>query len=79
MGYASNHDGLQPLVRVWVARGNSAMAGESRYLTSPRYPPSTVRPACELKAPIARTKNVMVNRMNTTSSGRLKVMAATVI
>ena len=33
---------------------------------SPRYPPSTVRPACELKAPIASTKKVMVNRMNTT-------------
>ena len=46
---------------------------------SPRYPPSTVRPACELKAPIASTKNVMVNRMNTTSTGRLKVIAATVI
>ena len=23
-------------------------------VTSPRYPPSTVRPACELKAPIAK-------------------------
>ena len=48
-------------------------------VSSPRYPPSTVRPACELKAPMASTKKVMVNRMNTTSSGRLKVVAATVI
>ena len=48
-------------------------------VSSPRYPPSTVRPACELKTPIASTKNVMANRMNTTSSGRLKVLAATVI
>jgi hypothetical protein len=48
-------------------------------VTSPSYPSSTVRPACELKAPTASTKNVMVNKMNTTSSGRLKVIAATVI
>ena len=48
-------------------------------VSSPRYPPSTVTPACELMAPNASTKNVMVNRMNTTSTGRLKVVAATVI
>jgi len=48
-------------------------------VTRPRYPPSVVRPACDPKAPNAGTKNVIVNKTNTTKTGRLNVNAAIVM